>query len=340
MKIATLSLALLLALLAIEDIIRLTLPIDQAPALQWDATNQLLIHRPNQTGVRYPTRDKSQPVRYTINAQGWNAPYDYSDARDYGRHLAVVVGDSFVESLQVAPAESVSARLQAQLNGWRVYGLGMSGAPMSQYLQMARYAERTWKPDIIVVIVVHNDFIESYDPPDNPLYASFWQTDGQRMIMPHAYQPRLGSHLMASNWATGRFAVQLFRQQTAQASTADFQMGVDVGKLARQMTRTRKVADYLFGQFAQMKIPLLFAMDAPRDMIEAGEDPKTSQVYALNQMAAELTAAHHLRFLDLTPVMTVIGRSTDLSFPSDYHWNAYAHDLVARMLRSHIQHLD
>ncbi len=327
------ALVLLSCLLLVETIVRGTWPVDQAPALAWDAENQLLIHSPNQIGYRFPDRNPAHPVLYTINHEGWNNVLDFDRSRDYSRHLAILVGDSFVEALQVAPSEAISARLQSQLGDtWRVYGMGISGAPLSQYLQMARAAERKYHPDIIIVVLVHNDFIESYAPPSNHVYASFWQTDGVRMIPPAVYHPSLAAPIMASSWATGRLAFSLVRPNVAHKQR--WEMGVDIERVTADADDTERITDYLFAQFAQMKSTLLFVMDGPRDAIEAGRLPHASPVFALNVMARERAAAHGLRFVDLSPVFAhdFYDHQRPFSFPSDYHWNARTHDLVARTI--------
>lgn len=366
--------ALISALLLVETVVRGYLPVDQTPILAWDADAQLLIHAPNQTGVRYPSQDINDPVRYSINAQGWNAQFDYPARRDYTRHLAVIIGDSFVEALQVTPFESLGGQLNDKLNEpgracnqsktfywrqnpddlraqmqcpgmWWVYPMGISGAPLSQYLQMARAAERRYHPDIIIVVLVHNDFIESYERPDNPVYESFWHTDGVKMIGPKVYQRRPWSTVMASSWATGRFTLQTLSRLSQPVLAVNWSMGVDVTKNLAQLSESARITDYLFGQFEALKskTSLLFVMDAPRDAIERGDDPTHAPVFALNIMARQLAAAHGLRLLDLTALFQYAWDGKEgmkphvpNSFPSDYHWNAYAHDLVARTILPYV----
>ncbi len=333
-----LALCLIATGLLLGDVLlRGSVPIDQTPALAWDAATQLVIHRPHQSGVRYPDHDLAHPVRYTINADGWNSVFpDYAPASV--THEAILIGDSFVEALQVDPQESVAWRLQGDLPaGWTVYPMGMSGAPLSQYLQMARVAVAKYHPAILVIVLVHNDFLESYERPDNPLYASFWHTNGVRMEGPVVYQPRPWSEWMASEWATRRLALQLLGRWLQPASMAEWQMGIDVEKNLAQKDETARTTDYLFGQFAllKQKTSLLFVMDGPRDLLETGEQTlQASPVFHLNETARRLAAAHGLRFFDLSPVFRDdwIAHRHPFSFPQDYHWNKYAHDLVARYL--------
>lgn len=313
-------------------------PVNQTPALAWDSDNQLLIHAPNTYGTRYLD---GHPVGFRMNAQGWNAPYDYP-LNDHTQHLAVIIGDSFVEALQVDPYAGLTANLQRELGTrWRVYGMGISGAPLSQYLQMARAAERTYHPDIIIVVLVHNDFLESYDPPSNQLYRSFWTTDGVKMIQPAVYHPTVASRVMASPFMLGRLVVTALAPHPA-APSANWQMGIDVTRNLAHMADMDRITYYLFSQFAQLakKTSLLFLMDAPRDVIEQGRYPQESPVFEINMTARTLASANGLRFLDTSQAFLTNWQEHHqlFSFQHDYHWNAYAHDLMARTIMPMVVH--
>jgi hypothetical protein len=56
-------------------------------------------------------------------------------------------------------AEQLDRSLQ---NRFEVLRMGVSGAPLSQYLYMLRNDGISYKPDIVVVVLVHNDFDESF----------------------------------------------------------------------------------------------------------------------------------------------------------------------------------
>lgn len=82
-----------------------------------------------------------------------------------------MIGDSFIEGLQVNVADNASAVLESRLKAdaacasypnIEVDSYGMSGAPMSQYLSMLRYAARMYPADVYIVNIVDNDFDESW----------------------------------------------------------------------------------------------------------------------------------------------------------------------------------
>lgn len=347
--------------------------VDQAPALEWDATHQILRHKPYETGLRYPA---GQPVRYTINAQGQNAVVDYQVT---GRNIAVI-GDSFVEALQVSPWDNVSERLYHYLN-WdddghggstskmapatQVHGFGMSGAPLSEYLHMARVIIPQYHPALIIVVLVHNDFTESFDPPDVPLYESFQRVTLAHVgaadggwnpvffdVPPMPYVPRAGSRLMDSDWAILRLFVRGVRDMTTTWERLTHHwgdlppvMGTNVTELEHHWPQTELVTGYLFRQFAELRdvthTPILFVMDAPRTMVRLDSvqgqdllDPYLSPVHILNALAVEAGKQSGFQVLDLTPVFMDdwLAHHQPFDFPADYHWNKYAHDLVAKTL--------
>ena len=69
-----------------------------------------------------------------------------------------IIGDSFVEALQVPYDKSVAEQLEKKLgHEFEVYRFGIGGAPMSQYLHMMRQEVLSYKPDVVIVILVEND---------------------------------------------------------------------------------------------------------------------------------------------------------------------------------------
>jgi len=95
-----------------------------------------------------------------INAQGYVADFDYDTTAT--TPLVAIVGDSFIEALQIPFDKTLVGRLQAALgNRGRAYAFAQSGSPLSQYVAYVQHASTTYHPQKIVVAVVGNDFDES-----------------------------------------------------------------------------------------------------------------------------------------------------------------------------------
>ena len=125
-----------------------------------DFIDGVVRYGPDQRGV-WRVRDEIA-APYRINAQGWNSGIgDYAVARRPGVTRIAVVGDSYVEALQVPYDISLGERLATELGGGghpvEVFRFGISGAPLSQYLQMIEHEVAHYGPDWIVVLIVHND---------------------------------------------------------------------------------------------------------------------------------------------------------------------------------------
>lgn len=117
---------------------------------------------------------RATPNRVVQISKGWNFMLankkrvnnvGFLNKQDYtvegGRPLVAVVGDSYVEALQVNDDEPYFALLAQENFDVRVYSFGFSGAGLSQYLAWIKFAQENYHNDYLVINVVGNDFDES-----------------------------------------------------------------------------------------------------------------------------------------------------------------------------------
>ncbi len=344
--------ALLLTALLLELVVfRFFVAVGDAPLETYDEPTAILHYEPGQRGRTFPDGDVRHPVDFAVNADGWNSPHTrYEPARTQKPRIAVI-GDSYVAAFEVAPGESLAARLEASLGADRaeVYAFGMRGAPLSQYLHVARFVAATYAPDVIVVVLVHNDFDESYRPPPGRYTSAFLHfdvRDGKVVgeTSPHAYTESATSRWLRTHSALLRFA--LYRSQVARQLVQDayrtlfgerahYQANVNVDALAAEDGNMRAAADYGIEQLAELgrksKLDVILVMDAPRDPIYQGEDPRKAGAYRLNRIAADAAAEAGVRFVDLTdPFESDFQvRHLRFEFPTDGHWNATGQAVAA-----------
>jgi SGNH hydrolase-like domain, acetyltransferase AlgX len=355
---------LLLALVVLEFVVlRFWVAIDDVPIEQCDGSNQILRYVPNQTGRSYPDRDLRHPVPFAINADGWNSVHPRYDVPRNGKLRLAVVGDSYVAALEVAPQQSLAGRLESDLgkDDAEVYAFGVRGAPLSQYLQIARYVVATYAPDAVVVVIVHNDFDESYRLVGGRYTRSFLHLNIDAApieeVPPVAYEePSLEAWVRTRSYAFRFFFYRLqvgsqeLRRLYASLVGApkEYQANVETGGLAGEEKRIRKVAGYVFDQFARLErssgTRFLLVMDAPRQAIYDEQDPRKTAVYGLNRVAAGAAAEARLPFIDLTGPFERDYRQhgARFEFLHDGHWNARGHELAAReicrALQSDLEH--
>ena len=185
-------------------IFRFVLRAADLPRLQAGGS-AVLKYQPNQTGTY---RLQSEIVaRYRINQQGWNSGhFEYDIERSPGVKRICIVGDSYVEALQVDFDKSFAERLQDELlnAGERieVFRFGLSGAPLSQYVYWIKKEVVKYSPDLIVVNLVHNDFDQSINPPRGTYSTSFAIVekvdDELRLTAPTPYRRDLSWHIKNS----------------------------------------------------------------------------------------------------------------------------------------------
>ena len=339
--------SLAVGLLLCEFVVfRFILPASDAPYNAF--ANDLVRYAPNQSGVWRVKNEIAAP--YAINAQGWNSGVgDYVLQRTAGVPRIAVVGDSFVEALHVPNDRSIAERIAVELGrgGTRpeVYRFAVSGAPFSQYLYMIEREVLSYRPDWIVVVLVHNDFDESFQFVQGRYTSSFLKLrvkDGTiEEVPPTPWTADFNEWLRHT--ATARFLYYRWRVRlesirnlllpAARAGDERYQANVEVEPVLRELPAIRLTTDYMLARLARLQqregTRLLLAIDGVRAVIYSG---RTSDILALNRLTAELAARHGLAFVDLHDAFAADWAVNHRRFEheADYHWNEYGHAVAAR----------
>lgn len=325
------------------------------------SVNGVVRYQPNTRAVfRHP--DGSQTVA-TINAQGWNSMKSaYNGAKTPGVLRVAVVGDSYVHGSFVNTAQGFPEVIERQLNaaGVRaeVLRFGMDGAPLSQYLHMLRHEVRAYQPDLVVVLMIHNDFDESYRFLKTRYASSFLKIDvgasGRPLeIAPADFKPGSADVLRTSNtfrylyYKTGAYLklkslVSHFWWGGDEEWAPEFvSSAVDIRKIGDH-AKNRFVARYVLSQMRDLSrqdgFKLAFAMDGVREAIYSGKPLEAYEVHKLNLIARDITTELGLPFLDLQQAFaTAYAREQrHFEFAFDWHWNVLgnriAGEAIARQL--------
>ena len=313
----------------------------------------LVRYQPNQAGTYRVADDIVATFR--INAQGWNSGVgDYQRERTPGRLRIAIIGDSYVEALQVPHDRSLAEQTQAQLESAgiqaEVFRFAISGAPLSQYLQMLQQEVVNYQPDLVVINMVHNDFEESFRVQSGRYTSSFLKVrleDAQpaRVVPPAPYKETW------KDWVRQRATVRYlyYRRQISPAAVrggifskpdaAEFQANVEVTGTLAALPAIERATDYIFTRLNEVQqqsgFEILLTMDAVRQQIYTDEDFK-SDIAALNKLALGLAEKHKLPFIDLTDAFTADWRKNGqkFEFASDGHWNERGHAVVAGEIAS------
>ena len=358
--LVVLSVSLLFMLL--EGIVfRYFLPASDLPMLA-ENDGGLLRYESSQSGI-YRIKDEIE-ARFNINQQGWNSPSNYSRNREEGRKRIIVIGDSYIEALQVDATSSVAELLEQELTDQhaRVYRVAMSGAPLSHYVYMLREEAVQYKPDLVIINLVHNDFDESFGLAEGTYTESFAtygvDNDGSlKLVDPKPFHKNLAWYLKQS--ATFRYlyvrmkifprvlvktVMSWITEPTGQtAKTSPLPPDVFREERTEQLLRTAlKTIRHLQDKY---NFELLVLMDADRSAttraIDSG-DVIPEDGLRFNRLVSRIGADVGVTVLDLQPLIEedYLRHRQSFDFKNDYHWNQYMHRLVAVEVAQKVRECD
>ncbi|MEO1207167.1 MAG: SGNH/GDSL hydrolase family protein [Pseudomonadota bacterium] len=316
--------------------------------------NNVVRYKPGTNATfRHPDGRETQ---LTINAQGWNSTHaDYATQKPVGRTRIAVVGDSYVHGAFVNVDDGFPHRLETKLNATghdvEVFRFGMDGAPLSQYLNVLRREVVEYKPDIVVVPLIHNDFDESYRFIKTRYASAFMKLrkseDGGIEEIPAAdFTPgtadklrrfatfrylyyETGLYLHAKAWVNA-----LFWGGNEEWDERFISSAVDIRKI-KDHTANRDSARYVFAEMKKLSethgFRLAFVMDGVREAIYQARSTSEFEVAKLNAIASDLTTSMDLPFVDLQNAFAADYEATrrHLEYPYDWHWNVRANTIVA-----------
>jgi hypothetical protein len=280
---------------------------------------------------------------------------DETYAMNDGRPLLAVVGDSYVEAAMVPNAETLYRRLSARLDGnGRIYSFGASGAPLSQYLVWARYAVQKYGARGIAIVVVGNDFDESlWTHNQRPgLHVYVKDPEGRLQLRRTDYRPSPLRSLVRHSALSRYLVFNLQALDAAKAialrwgliSAAQAAMPKYVGNTAAEASPQRvhesqEAIDAFLDDLGKMvALPperIAFLVDGARYQHEV-EITERSYFGQMRTYFMRQASQRGHEVIDLQPSFLARSRdgSTRFEFPTDGHWNAVGHAVVAEALAS------
>jgi hypothetical protein len=294
------------------------------------------------------------------NADGFrDAPFG---ARRAGVRRIVVLGDSFVSNVDVAPEAVFTEVLESLLGDAEVFNLGVNGYGPVQESLLLRHALARFEPDLVLVqIFLGNDVEDSIDRSwvkALPRPTAALGAKGERLILkpPPPYQEPPGArrrglerlhlfHFLADRWDVLRrelsarqapddpFAeyattfLYLSRRNPVPAVRAAFRV---MELLMLEMSRSCREAG----------VPLLFVV-APsirqvdeerwQEVLRAhAADKQDYDRLGLNRTFEEIAARNGLTLLDLTPrLLREAAAGRRLYHEREQHWTAEGNRVVA-----------
>ncbi len=158
-RLLAVAIGLLVVGFALEVFLRLRFPFAD---IRWPAVFEPRVgFRFDPGGTVAHTNLWDFAVTQPVNAMGF-LDREHEVAAPPGRRRIVVLGDSFVEAAQVAPAQKFTAlleeRLRADGGDWEVVALGMSGCGTANEIAFYEEFGRPFRPEAVIAVFVGNDF--------------------------------------------------------------------------------------------------------------------------------------------------------------------------------------
>jgi hypothetical protein len=305
-------------------------------------------YRPNQSGI-YRKKDDII-AEYRINSQGWNSKHtEYSMKRNPGKMRVAIIGDSYVEALQVPYTESMAEQLERLLGSDKaeVFRFGIGGAPLSQYLYMFEREVIRFSPDLVVILMVHNDFDESFRFRQGRYTSSFMKLQLRNSavvgeLQPYPYKQDWKDRIRATALARYFYYRQdvrgnmlpFFRKQSI-----PYEANIDVAAVQNVQGDIEVVTDYSFGRIKAVATAnnthLLLLMDGVRSDIY---NESSSNASVLNGIAQKTSERHTIPFMDLHDYLMADWKEHKMRFEflSDNHWNEHGHQIAAKAIKDYI----
>lgn len=231
--------------------------------------------------------------------------------------------------------------------GVEVYRFGVSGAALSQHLQMLRHIKKKYNPDIAVIVIVHNDFLESVYGFGNPNgdFLQFRRENGTWVEVkprPYVYIPDPKRMLFKKSSIIRYLWFNLNLNQSIlflkdKLKGEGIETNVKIDEAIKNLDEIKSLCHHIFTKYKEASgadTKLLLVIDANRQAIYEKKDPTAEKSYTLNIIANRAADELSIPFLDLTPVFISDYKNNRQRFDFKYdgHWNKRTHSLVAGII--------
>ena len=310
--------------------------------------NRLLRYKPNQEITYSLGTSFYSVVNKSTNNLGFVADYDYSLTP---KPDIVLVGDSFVEALQVDFYKSVTGLLASQSNN-KVFSFGFSGAALSQYLAYAQYAKEKFAPRTFVFVIVGNDFDESscliirnpghhcFDENQNNILNPYGEISFIKKFARWSAFIRylvLNAHIDPRNF---KFQLSFKKNDTPHKKNDTPQFVANTSSVVseQRVNLSKEAVDLFLSKLKHIIDPknAYFILDSNRQHLYSQKSPGSNKNYFETMRNYFILSAKNSGYniVDMKPIFENHYRVYGLKFEfkSDNHWNELGHLLAAQSL--------
>jgi lysophospholipase L1-like esterase len=266
----------------------------------------------------------------SINSKGFRDA-ERSYERDPKRYRIVVLGDSMVWGWGVQQNEIFTSLIEEQCKGLEVINLGVSGYGTDQELLLVRQEALRYHPDLVVLVVMDNDFDTNVRKAlflgyEKPLFRL---GDDGRLILTNIPVPEQSTWLRVAAWPIRHSyllnqAARAYEQFLLRRSAPSSPDQGPRPPFPRSFNETLTTA-------------LIFEIQ--KEVGKAGSELVLVLADQMGTRGKEMEAylkSHHLRVLNLDPAFSR-EEAELLHLPDRVHWTVQGHRKVADSLLAYLK---
>jgi hypothetical protein len=254
--------------------------------------------------------------------------YGFVDDRDYQPNSApiAIIGDSYVQSAMLPYQDTLQGKLSSKIgNKVPVYSFGTPVYPLSGYLGTAEYVDREFKPRVYIFLLTKGDLIDSLQPQDG---TYFLDTPNGKLRFKDA-KVSSGKRL-ASKSALYRYLYQQIYFNPKNILPQQFNH--NLAENSKSTTAAyEQISWRLLDLFAaKTKVTpqnTIFIIDSDRKSMYDNSISDRDELSTFKRIGIE----RGYKVVDTQDLFNTYYQRTHkrLDFiPTDFHWNASAHQLV------------
>jgi hypothetical protein len=281
-----------------------------------------------------------------INNHGFASDKEFQNKELQTKPVIAVIGDSYVEALQVQNKDTFHAMLDEDLENYDIYPIGMSGSPLSQYLAFSKYAAEQFSPELYVFLIIANDFDESFKEVRRAQGFHYFNEYGGLTLV--EYEPSLLKRLARRSAFLGylhldlKITAQLQRISPKEIKTNDTQLNARIEFLVKGRVAIDRFFDGVKNISETSNVIIL--LDGDRNSIYSGlkqRDFNKPVNILFDELGALSKDIPRVDVVDLHNIFQSDWASNNAKFnyDYDYHWNERGHAVAARALRDKINDL-
>ena len=334
---------------------------DSLEVMSVNEDNPIIHFQPNRTVTRQIGFNFNHVNEKRINNFGYATDIDFKATKPKESKVVAVIGDSYVEALQVANQDSFHGLIQHNIDDLVLYPISMSGSPLSQYLAFINFASINFDPDIYLLVLIDNDFDRSWEMIQGSHGFHYFTKNGH--IERKDYQPSLIKHILRKS-AFVRY-LYLDLKITTQAKLImnrifgkeEDRYYININLNNRRFFRDQKekdkveslghkAAELFLEQIEKISLDkeVIVLLDGDRESIYSNRSERDKGMLSnrwFNTIIRNLEHHQRIKLVDMHPIFLNDWQlnSKKFNYDYDFHWNEHGHSVVAKTLTSTLKEI-